>query len=70
MATMTDILAEMEQAERPRRAERTRNEWEFQCLCGKRLCTVETEVVCSNCKRQIRLDVTPVSPLRRPAPAA
>lgn len=70
MATMTDILAEMEQAERPRRNARMRQEWEFVCLCGKTICTAETEIVCSNCKRQIRLDVAPASPLRRPAPAA
>lgn len=68
MATMIDILVEMEHAEQPRREQRLHSVWEVTCMCGREFSTRETETVCPHCGRSIRIEWG--SPLRRPAPAA
>ena len=56
MAAMTDILAEMEQAERPRRPQRLSAEYEFECLCGEQILTTQREVTCPRCAREISIE--------------
>ena len=55
MATMTDLLTEMERAEQPRRQYRAFSFWEVECACGRLLQLTLPQGACPGCHRVIEI---------------
>lgn len=52
MATMADVLHEMEIAPRPLRPTRLQEEYHVTCVCGREITSREREFICPACQRQ------------------